>query len=41
MPRVTVLVYVPSGLPIAIAVWPTWSAPASPIERPGRPVARP
>ena len=33
MPRVTVSVNVPSGLPIAMAVWPTWMASESPIGR--------
>ena len=31
MPLVTVSVNVPSGLPIAITVWPTWSDEASPM----------
>ena len=39
MPFVTVSVYVPSGLPMAIAVSPTWSVVESPIAATGRPVA--
>ncbi len=39
IPLVTVLVYVPSGLPMAIVVWPTLSAEESPIAAVGRSVA--
>ena len=31
MPLVTVSVNVPSGLPMATTVWPTWSAVESPM----------
>jgi hypothetical protein len=36
MPLVTVLVYVPRGLPIAIVVWPTLSVDESPMAAVGR-----
>ena len=36
MPLVTVFVYVPSGLPMAIASWPTLRASESPIVATGR-----
>ena len=39
MPFVTVSVKVPSGLPMAIAVWPTWIFVESPIRAGVRPVA--
>ena len=39
IPRVTVSVYVPSGLPIAIAVSPTWIRVESPILAAESPVA--
>ena len=39
IPFVTVSVYVPSGLPIAIAVSPAWSDVESPIFAATRPVA--
>ena len=39
MPLVTDSVNVPSGLPIAIAVWPTWSFVSSPMTAGVSPVA--
>ena len=39
MPLVTVSVKVPSGLPMAIAVWPTWIFVESPIRAGVSPVA--
>jgi hypothetical protein len=39
MPLVTESVNVPSGLPIAMACWPTWMFDESPIGAVGRPVA--
>ena len=39
IPAVTEFVYVPSGLPIAIASWPTLAVDESPIGAVGRPVA--
>ena len=39
IPLVTVSVNVPSGLPIAIAVWPTWIFEESPIVAAVRPLA--
>ena len=39
MPLVTESVKVPSGLPMAIASWPTWMEAESPIGAVGRPVA--
>ena len=39
MPLVTESVKVPSGLPMAIACWPTWIVDESPIGAVGRPVA--
>ena len=39
IPLVTESVNVPSGLPIAIACWPTWTVDESPIGAVGRPVA--
>ena len=39
MPDVTEFEYVPSGLPMATASWPTLSASDSPIAAVGRPVA--
>ena len=39
MPLVTVSVKVPSGLPMAMTVWPTWSVVESPMIAGLRPVA--
>jgi hypothetical protein len=39
MPLVTESVNVPSGLPMAMACWPTWMLDESPIGAVGRPVA--
>ena len=39
MPLVTESVKVPSGLPMAIASWPTWIDAESPIGAVGRPVS--
>jgi hypothetical protein len=39
IPAVTEFVYVPSGLPIAIASWPTLAVDESPIGAVGSPVA--
>ncbi len=39
MPLVTESVNVPSGLPMAMACWPTWMDAESPIGAVGRPVA--
>ena len=39
MPLVTVSVNVPSGLPMAMTVWPTWSVDTSPMMAGVRPVA--
>ena len=39
IPLVTESVKVPSGLPMAIACWPTWIVDESPIGAVGRPVA--
>ena len=39
MPLVTESVNVPSGLPMAIACWPTWIVDESPMGAVGRPVA--
>ena len=38
IPLVTESVNSPSGLPMAIAVWPTWIVEESPIGAVGRPV---
>ena len=39
IPEVTEFVYVPSGLPMAIASWPTLAVEESPMGAVGRPVA--
>ena len=39
MPLVTESVKVPSGLPMAMASWPTWIDDESPIGAVGRPVS--